>query len=99
MNELPIHKREFHAFLSHAHADKVIVDRINSWLTEVAGVPIWYDARYLQASAQIATELPSEIIKCRAMIIILSKTSVNRGWVKEEYEFAIGQRTKFKDFL
>ena len=98
MNELPIHKREFHAFLSHAYTDKVIVDRINSWLSEVAGVPIWYDARYLQASAQIATELPKAIIQCRAMIIILSKTSVTRGWVREEYEFAIGQRTRFKDF-
>lgn len=98
MNELPINKREFHAFLSHAHADKGIVDHLYHWLSEVAGIPIWYDSRYLPASAQITKELPMAISQSRSMIIILSKTSVTKGWVEEEYDFAINQRTRFKDF-
>ena len=32
------------------------------------------------------------------MIIVLSETSIASGWVKEEYEYAIGQRTRYKDF-
>lgn len=28
MSAKPIHKRELHAFLSHAHADKAIVDHL-----------------------------------------------------------------------
>lgn len=98
MNELPVHKRKFHAFLSHAHADNKIVDNLNYWLSEAAGIPIWYDARNLLASAQIATELPKAIAQCRAMIIILSESSVASGWVQEEYEAAVSQRTRFKDY-
>ncbi len=56
MGELAVQKRSFHAFLSHAHADKVIVDRLDHWLSEVCGIPIWYDARNLQASAQSLSE-------------------------------------------
>jgi len=98
MNELPVHKRKFHAFLSHAHADNKIVDNLNHWLNEVAGIPIWYDASNLQLGAQIATELPKAIAQCRAMILILSKSSVASGWVQEEYEAAMSQRTQFKEF-
>jgi hypothetical protein len=29
MSAKPIHKREFHAFLSHAHADKAVVDHLH----------------------------------------------------------------------
>ncbi len=98
MTPKPIHKREFHAFLSHAHADKAIVDHLYTWLSDQSGIPIWYDARHLPASTMIATYLPEGINKCRAVILILSKASVKSGWVQEEFNAAIGQRTQFKDF-
>ena len=98
MIELPIHKRKFHLFLSHAHADKAFVDDLHTWLSDVSGIPTWYDARQLPAGATIATYLADSITQCRAMIIVLSKTSVGSGWVKEEYEAGIGQRTQLKDF-
>ena len=98
MNELPIHRRKFHTFLSHASADKDIVNNIKYLLSEVCKIPVWYDADYLPAGAHIATELPEAIVQCRSMIIILSKTAIKRGWVKEEYEYGIEQRTRFKDF-
>jgi hypothetical protein len=75
----PVNKRTFIAFLSHAHADKVIVNRLDHWLNDVSGIPIWYDDRNLQVAVQIATELPNAIAKCRSMIIVLSKASVERG--------------------
>ena len=98
MTELPIHKRKFHVFLSHAHADNTFVDGLHSWLSEVAGISTWYDARHLPAGATIATHLADAIAQCRAMIIVLSNASIKSGWVKEEYEAAIGQRTQLKDF-
>ena len=36
---LSVHKRRFHAFLSHAHADREAVDRLHTWLREKAGIP------------------------------------------------------------
>ncbi len=32
------------------------------------------------------------------MIIVLSKASIKSGWVKEEYDQAIGQRTSFRNY-
>ncbi len=89
-----ISKRKFYAFISHAHADKKIVDRIESWLTDEAHLPVWYDSRYLPPGAQIALHLGNAIEQCRTMIIVLSKASVSSGWVNEEYEAALAQRTK-----
>jgi hypothetical protein len=98
MNELPVRRRSFHTFLSHSHSDKVIVDHIYKWLNEVSGVPVWYDGVNLPPSSRIAAELPRAISNCRSMMLILSKSSVNKGWVQEEYDAAIDQRTKYKDF-
>jgi TIR domain len=95
--ELPVNKRPLHAFLSHAHVDKTrIVDQLDHWLNDICGIPIWYDDRSLPPGAQIAKELANAIDNCRSMIIILSKTSVESGWVEQEYEAAIGQRTSTK---
>jgi hypothetical protein len=74
------------------------VDRLDNWLTEVAGMPIWYDSRSLPASATIGNALPDAIVRCRSMMIILSESSVASQWVIEEYNAAMGQRTRFKDY-
>jgi TIR domain len=96
MTELPVLKRPFHAFLSHAHTDKAIVDSLDDWLYGICGIRVWYDDRNLPPASQIATELPNAIANCRSMIMILSKKSVESGWVHEEYEAAIGQRSSTK---
>ena len=96
MTELPVLRRPFHAFLSHAHTDKAIVDSLDHWLYDTCGIRVWYDDRNLPPASQIATELPNAIANCRSMIIILSKKSVESGWVQEEYEAAIGQRSMYQ---
>ena len=88
----PIHKRTFLSFISHAHANKDIVDQIEAWLREKANIPVWYDSRHLPAGSTIASALGSAIEQCRTMIIVMSERSVSSGWVQEEYEVAIGQR-------
>ncbi len=98
MNAKPTHKRDFQAFLSHAHADKAIVDRLYAWLKDTAGIPVWYDAANLPTGTMIGTYLSEAITDCRSLIIVLSKASVQSGWVKEEYNAALGQRTQFPDF-
>src|SRR5947209_7289971 len=95
---LPSQRRLYRAFLSHAHVDKAIVDQLHTWLQEKAGMPIWYDSYNLPASASISTELARAIAQCRNMIIVLSKASVKSGWVEEEFNAAIGQRAKYKQY-
>jgi len=44
----PIHKREFHALISHAH--KAAVEQLYAWLSDQTGIPIWYEAHRLAVS-------------------------------------------------
>lgn len=89
--------RPFHAFISHAHADQFRVSEIREWLRQ-SGIPCWYDGEQLHASSQIATAIANAIPNCRAMVLMLSKAAVESGWVKEEYELAMEQRTSLPDF-
>lgn len=95
----PIHKREYHAFLSHSSKDKHrIVEQIFHWFTEIAKIPIWYDRDALQAGANFPTRIAQGISRCRAIIIILSKASVASGWVEEEINYAINHQKQYSDF-
>lgn len=98
MTTNPIHKRQFRAFLSHAHANKAVVEHLYTWLSEQGGIPVWYDSVNLPASTMIGTYLPKAIAQCRTMILVLSEASVQSGWVQEEYNAAVGQRTQFKEY-
>jgi hypothetical protein len=97
-SKIPSHKRLYRAFISHAHTDKDFVGLLYSWLKEQAGIPIWYDMYNLSTSATISTNIANAISQCRNMIIVLSNASLKSGWVEEEYNFAIGQRAKYKQF-
>jgi hypothetical protein len=98
MTDLPLSKRPFHAFLSHAHIDKSFADRLDTWLSEAVGIPVWYDSRNLPSGARIANYLGESIIQARSLILLLSKASAASGWVEEEYNLAMEQRAKFKEF-
>lgn len=98
MTEKPIRERQYRAFLSHAHVDEAFVGRLHDLLTRHAGLPIWYDRVSLPASKAIATELPEYIKQCQAIILVLSQASISSGWVKEEFNYAIGQRTRHPSF-
>ena len=48
MKDLPINLRKNHAFISHAHADNEIVDRIYYLLNDIANIPVFYDVTTIQ---------------------------------------------------
>jgi hypothetical protein len=98
MTDRSIRERHYRAFLSHAHVDKDFVERLHNLLARVAGLPIWYDSTSLQASKAIASELPDCIGQCQATMLVLSHASVNSGWVKEEYNYSVSQRTRHPRF-
>ncbi len=96
---LPVHKRDFHVFLSHASADKAaIVEPLYHWLTNVAGWRVWYDAASLSGGDQFGSELPKAIGQCRALLLIISKSSLSSGWVQQEFQFALMHQNQFRDF-
>lgn len=91
MADIPLRDRPFDAFLSHAHADKAVVDVLYRWL-ERAGLKVWYDAIHLGAGAKIATELGQAIARCRSVLVVMSQASVDSGWVEDEWNLASVER-------
>ena len=98
MAEAAVGQRPHHAFLSHAHVNRVQADNLYDFLWRVAGIPVWYDAVNLPPGAPFARDLYKAIENSRAAIILLSEESVASGWVEEEHHAAQNHRTKYKDF-
>jgi len=98
MSAIPVGRRRFHAFISHAHVDRSVADALVEWLDDTASIPVWYDAVQLPPGATIVQALPDAIENSRSMIILLSKESVARGWVQQEYGAAINHQTHYPRF-
>lgn len=94
---LPINKRDFDVFLSHAHTDQALAARLDEWLTR-AGFAVWYDARELPGGALLATDLQKAIGRCRGMLLVASGESMARGWVKLEYNAGMNERANHDAF-
>jgi hypothetical protein len=94
---LPIQRRDFDIFLSHAHKDAAFVSQLDRWLTN-AGLRVWYDARELAGGALLATDLQAAIERCRGILLVASDESLARGWVKAEYNSAMDERANHDAF-
>jgi hypothetical protein len=95
---LPLNKRDFDVFLSHAHKDQAFVAMLDQWLTQKVGLRVWYDARELAGGALLATDLQSAIERCRGILLVASDESLDRGWVKAEYNSAMDERANYEGF-
>jgi hypothetical protein len=93
-----VHKRDFDIFLSYASEDRLIADSIDNWLSEFAGFQVWYAPRELSGGSLLATDLQKAISRSRGMIIIATQNSVNKGWVKNEYNSAMDEKSNHPDF-
>jgi hypothetical protein len=94
---LPIQRRDFDVFLSHAHKDAVFVSQLDGWLTS-AGLRVWFDGRELAGGALLATDLQAAIERCRGIMLVASGESLARGWVKAEYNSAMDERANHEAF-
>jgi hypothetical protein len=95
---LPLHKRDFDLFLSHAHKDRDFVLALDQWLIDKAGLNVWYDARELGGGALLATDLQIAIERCRGILLVASEESLKQGWVKSEYNAAMDERANHEGF-
>lgn len=93
-----VHKRDFDIFLSYASEDKSIADSIDNWLSEFAGFQVWYAPRELSGGSLLATDLQKAISRSRGIVIIATPNSVNKGWVKNEYNSAMDEKSNHPDY-
>jgi hypothetical protein len=95
---VPVARRTFDAFLSHAHKDQAFVNELYHWLGNVAGFNIWYDAKNLAGGQGIGSGLQNAIEQCRGVILIASPDALSSGWVANEIDIAVVERNDTRDF-
>ena len=83
------------AFLSHASEDKLrFVTSFAEQLCE-RGVDVWYDQWEIQAGDSLVDKIFEDGIKgADAFIVVLSRVSVAKPWVREELDSAVVRRIK-----
>lgn len=74
-------------FISHSNQDKVITEPIVERLRE-AGLGIWIDYENIRGGAEWLCEIEAGIARCKAVLVILSGSSVASTWVKRECLYA-----------
>ena len=95
---LPVRRRQFDAFLSHAHVDGAFAEALYRWLGNSCGLNIWYDAVKMVGGSGIGSGLQRAIEECRGLVLIGSADAIGRGWVKQELEIARDELAGSKDF-
>ena len=94
----PVHRRQFDAFLSHAHADRAFAVELYRWLGATCGLNIWYDAVKMAGGTAIGSGLQGAIEDCRSLLLIGSSDAISRGWVRQELEIARVEMADSEDF-
>jgi hypothetical protein len=89
--------RQYQVFLSYAHSNRKFVDKVYNFLID-SGIQVWYDGVDLPTNENITSYLPTAIQNCKAIIIFISKKSIESNWVQDEYSFAKEEQSKFKNF-
>jgi formylglycine-generating enzyme required for sulfatase activity len=86
---MPETKRPLKVFLCHAHDDKLKTRELYRYLRK-RGIQPWLDAEDLVGGQDWRVEIPKAIKASDAIIICLSKNSINKeGFVQAEITFAL----------
>ena len=72
-------------FVSHASEDHELAERIATVLTQ-NGTPAWYDGWEIRLGDSIRQKVDEGLQDCRALLVVLTKTSVEKEWVKSEVD-------------
>ena len=91
---VPVHRRPYAVFLSHAHADVDFVEALHAWLNDIAGIDVWLDSRHLDGGTSIRGGLTSGIEQCRGMLILATVEALDKGWVEFEVDVAMDERAR-----
>jgi Tol biopolymer transport system component len=89
--------RPLRVFLCHASADKYAVRQLYFYLVEFE-IDAWLDTEKLSPGQDWEKEIPKAIKNSDAIIICLSKDSVNKeGYVQREIKFALDKADEMPD--
>ena len=82
-------------FLSHAHQDRVMAQRLATVLTR-HGIPVFFSPQHIRGAQQWQNEILSALQRCDWFMVLLSAHAINSMWVKREVAFAL-QDPRYED--
>jgi hypothetical protein len=99
MLKVPLQKRPNDLFVSYAHSDSSVVERIASWLHRSAGLNVWCDATSGDASKRTTELLADAIGLSRGSLFVLSSNWRSSSWCKDEHEYSLTQKRENDAFM
>jgi hypothetical protein len=91
----PVH--DFDVFLSHAHGDAEIVERLGAKLTDEAQLRVWLDKWILVPGEHWQQEMARGLEQARTCAVCVSQDTPS-GWFREEIERALNRQAKDPSF-
>jgi hypothetical protein len=82
-----------HVFLSYAHADRLVAERVAAALRD-AGLDPWFDAWDLQPGDSIADRVNTALASSDVFLVLLSPNSVSSHWIQAELNSALASELK-----
>ncbi len=95
MNNLP--KPIFDVFLSHAHVDADLVEKLAAKLADDAHFNIWLDKWVLIPGEHWQQEMAKGLNEAATCVVCIGKQTP-KGWFREEIERALNRQTKDRSF-
>ena len=83
-------------FLCHASEDKPFVDHLCSFL-DAEDVAVWYDRREIRVGESIVRRISEGLDAASHVVVVLSKASVVKEWVRKEISTALMRQLQKTD--
>jgi len=78
-------------YISHSHADAQFAKKLGAELSKL-GLEVWDSSEQLLPGDNWALKIGEALEASRAMIVLLSPDSMKSGWVRQDVEYALGDR-------
>lgn len=85
-------------FLSHAHQDQEIADKVREFLAR-SEIEVTNFHSEVTAGESLISHLDSAIERCDAMLVFISRNSEKSRWIDQEIALAVSKRHKGKNIL
>lgn len=86
-------EEKFDVFLSHAHVDAALVEKIGVWLEDGGKLKVWLDKWVLVPGEHWQQHMAKGLEQAQTCAVCIG-TQTPRGWFQEEIERALNRQTR-----
>lgn len=91
-------RRPYHLFLSYSHKDLAFATDLRHWLSDTAGLRVWFDDSDLRSGHRVQADIASSISQCQGIVFLLSHNSLPSQYVQDELDQALAEKKEHSRF-